>query len=170
MNGLPNDVTDKEFSPWGGHRLKEETFLWCGLKPHLEEPYPNLPLPGSTRVFACVDIVEGYMVCTILEATRPVHSRTLRHDEVIQQVFNWYKEIAKHSILSLSFRKPDGKGNKQLFLPINRFWLSQLELDRMDRDLDFDVNIFTKALFCLAKVAHSRLNLLRLYLPKLINL
>jgi len=139
MNGLPYDFTDKEVSPWGGLRLIEETYRRCGLKQYLEEQCPDLPAPGSNRGYSSVDLAEGFMVSTILGATRLAHSGTLRHDEVIQRIFSWDKGMASQSTFSRFFRKFDQELNDKLFPAINRFWFSQLKLDKMTIDLDSTV-------------------------------
>ena len=75
------------------------------------------------------------MVSTILGATRLAHSGTLRHDEVIQRIFGWEKGMASQSTFSRFFRKFDQERNDKLFPDINRFWFSQLKLDKMTKDL-----------------------------------
>jgi hypothetical protein len=139
MNGLPYDFTDKEVSPWGGLRLIEETYRRSGLKQYLEEQCPDLPSPGSNRGYSSVDLAEGFMVSTILGATRLAHSGTLRHDEVIQRIFGWEKGMASQSTFSRFFRRFDQERNDKLFPAINRFWFFQLKLDKMTIDLDSTV-------------------------------
>lgn len=139
MNGLPYDFIDKEVSPWGGLRLIEETYRRSGLKQYLEEECHDLPATGSNRGYSSVDLAEGFMISTILGATRLAHSGTLRHDEVIQRIFNWNKGMASQSTFSRFFRRFDQERNDKLFPAINRFWFSQLQLDKMTIDLDSTV-------------------------------
>jgi hypothetical protein len=135
MNGLPYDFSDKEVSPWGGLRLIGETYRRSGLKQYLDEQCPDLPSPGSNRGYSSVDLAEGFMVSTILGATRLAHSGTLRHDEVIQRIFGWDKGMASQSTFSRFFRRFDQERNDKLLPAINRFWVSQLKLDKMTIDL-----------------------------------
>jgi hypothetical protein len=139
MNGLPYDFTDKEVSPWGGLRLFEGTYRQSGLKQYLEEQCPDLPLPGSNRGYSSIYLAEGFMVSTILGATRLSHSGTLLHDEVIQRIFGWDKGMASQSTFSRFFRKFDQELNDKLFPAINRSWFTQLKLDKMTFDLDSTV-------------------------------
>ena len=139
MNGLPYEFTDREVSPWGGLRLIEETYRQCGLKQYLEEECQDLPSVGSNRGYSSVDLAEGFMVSTILGATRLAHSGTLRHDEVIQRIFGREKGMASQSTFSRFFQKFDQERNDKFFPAINRFWFSQLKLDKMTIDLDSTV-------------------------------
>jgi hypothetical protein len=135
MNGLSYKFTEKVVSPWGGMRLIEETYRRSELKQYLEE-CPYLPVSGSNRGYNPVDLIEGFIVSVILGATRLAHSGTLRNDEVIQRIFRWKKGMASQSTFSRFFRKFGQKRNDSLFPTLNRFWFSQLHLDKMTIDLD----------------------------------
>ncbi|MDO9510521.1 MAG: IS1380 family transposase, partial [Bacteroidales bacterium] len=139
MKGLPYNYTDKAVSPWGDLRLIEETYRRSGLKRYLEDECQYLPTIGSNRGYCPVDLAEGFMVSTILGATRLAHSGTLRNDEVVQRIFGWGKGMASQSTFSRFFRKFDQERNDMLFPAINRFWFSQLQLEKMTIDLDSTV-------------------------------
>lgn len=139
MNGLSYVFTDKAVSPWGGLRLIEETYRRSGLKRFLEEECGDLPVTGSNRGYDSVALAEGFMVSTILGATRLAHSGTLRHDEVIRGIFGWKKGMGSQSTFTRFFKKFDRERNDCLFPSINRFWFSQLLLDKMTIDLDSTV-------------------------------
>ena len=139
MNGLAYEFTDKEVSPWGGLRLIEETYRRSGLKEYLEQKCPDLPVTGSNRGYDSVDLAEGFMVSTILGATRLSHSGNLHNDKVVQKIFDWNKGMASQSTFSRFFKKFDQERNDKLFPAINRFWFSQIELDKMTIDLDSTV-------------------------------
>jgi len=139
MSGLSYDFTDKAVSPWGGLRLIEETYRRSGLKQYMEEVCEDLPVCGSNRGYDPVDLAEGFMVSTILGATRLAHSGTLRNDEVIQRIFGWEKGMGSQSTFTRFFKKFDQERNDRLFPALNRFWFSQLQLDKMTIDLDSTV-------------------------------
>ncbi len=142
MNGLAYEFTDKDVSPWGGLRLIEETYSRSGLKEYLEEIYFDLPTPGSNRGYSPVDLIEGFMVSTILGAKRLSHSGTLRHDRVVPKIFGWSKGMASQSTFSRFFRKFDQERNDQIFPALNRFWFSQVKLDKLT--IDFDSTVITR--------------------------
>ena len=105
MNGLAYDFTDKQVSPWGGLRLIEETYRRSGLKEFLSKEDLDLPIRGSNRGYDSVDLAEGFMVSTILGATRLAHSGTLRNDKVIQRIFGWKKGMGCQSTFTRFFKK-----------------------------------------------------------------
>jgi len=139
MNGLPYNFTDKQVSPWGGLRLIEETYRRSGLKEFLNEEDLDLPIPGSNRGYDSVDLAEGFMVSTILGATRLAHSGVLRNDKVVQRIFGWKKGMGSQSTFTRFFKKFTMERNDKVFPAINRFWFSQLKLDKMTIDLDSTV-------------------------------
>lgn len=139
MNGLAYDFTDKQVSPWGGLRLIEETYRKSGLKEFLRTEKLDLPVPGSNRGYDPVDLAEGFMVSTILGATRLAHSGMLHNDKVVQRIFGWKKGMASQSTFSRFFNKFTMELNDKLFPEINRFWFSQLKMDKMTIDLDSTV-------------------------------
>lgn len=139
MNGLAYEFTDKEVSPWGGLRLIEETYRRSRLKQYLNEDCSGLPNPGSNRGYSTVDLIEGFLVSIILGAKRLSHSGTLRHDKVIGRIFSWQKGMASQSTFSRFFRKFDQERNDEVFPSINRFWFSQIKLDKLTIDMDSTV-------------------------------
>jgi len=139
MKGLAYDFTDKQVSPWGGLRLIEETYRRSGLKNFLKEEDLDLPLHGSNRGYDSVDLAEGFMVSTILGATRLAHSGMLRNDKVVQRIFGWKKGMGCQSTFTRFFKKFSMERNDKVFPAINRFWFSQLKLDKMTIDLDSTV-------------------------------
>jgi hypothetical protein len=136
MQDLGYDFTDKEVSPWGGLRLISETYRRTGIRDFLEQECPDLPQPGSNRGYDPVDLMEGFMVSVLLGASRLAHSGSLRHDIVVQRIFDWRRGMASESTFSRFFGKFDGERNRNVFTSIQSFWFSQLELDRMTIDLD----------------------------------
>ena len=139
MNGLAYEFTDKEVSPWGGLRLIEETYRRSGLRQYLDDDCCGLPNPGSNRGYSTVDLIEGFLVSIILGAKRLSHSGTLRHDKVIGRIFSWQKGMASQSTFSRFFRKFDQERNDEVFPSINRFWFSQIKLDKLTIDMDSTV-------------------------------
>jgi hypothetical protein len=75
------------------------------------------------------------MISTILVATRLSHSGLLRHDEVIQKIFGWEKGMASQSTFSRFFKKFNLERKDSIFTGRNKFWFSQLKLDKMTIDL-----------------------------------
>lgn len=137
MKSLAYEFTDKEVSPWGGLRLIEETYRRSGLKAFLEEDcHDHLPHPGSNRGYSPVDLIEGFMVSVLLGARRLSHSGTLRNDHVVQRIFDWKKGMASQSTFSRFFKKFDRECNDHIFPAINRFWFSQIKMDKFTVDVD----------------------------------
>lgn len=137
MKDLPYEFTEKQVSPWGGLRLIEETYRRSGLKAELERlSQANLPQPASNRGYFPVDLIEGFIISVILGAKRLSHSGTLRNDHVIQRIFDWRKGMASQSTFSRFFRKFDQQLNDKLFPALNRFWFSQIKMDKFTIDVD----------------------------------
>ena len=111
MKGIAYEFTDKDVSPWGGLRLIEETYRKSMLKDFLENQCTDLPMPGSNRGYSPVDLIEGFMVSVILGARRLAHSGALRHDKVVQRIFDWSKGMASQSTFSRFFRRFDQETN-----------------------------------------------------------
>jgi hypothetical protein len=109
------------------------------LKKFLNEEDLNLPILGSNQGYVSVDLAEGFMVSTILGVTRLAHSGILRNDKVVQRIFGWKKGMRYQSTLTHFFRKFGMERNNKVFPAINRFWFSQLKLDKMTIDLDSNV-------------------------------
>ena len=139
MQGLNIKYTDKQISPWGGIRFVEETYRKSGLRDYFRKECKVLPEVGSNRGYDPVDLIEGFMISTILGATRLSHSGLLRHDEVIQKIFGWKKGMASQSTFSRFFKKFNLERNDSIFTGINKFWFSQLKLDKMTIDVDSTV-------------------------------
>jgi hypothetical protein len=58
-----------------------------GLKQDLLDS--ELPEGGSNRPYKAIDIMESFMVGTILGSRRMAHTSLLRHDEVVKEIFGW---------------------------------------------------------------------------------
>ncbi len=142
MSGISYEFTDKEVSPWGGLRFIEEIYRKSGLKDFLVNECPDLPIPGSNRGYSPVDLIEGFMVSVILGARRLAHSGTLRHDSVVQSIFDWQRGMASQSTFSRFFRKFDRDLNDKVFPALNRFWFDQVKLDKLT--IDFDSTVLTR--------------------------
>lgn len=142
MNGISYEFTDKEVSPWGGLRLIEETYRRTGLKGFLENDCPELPNPGSNRGYSATELIEGFLVSIILGAKRLSHSGTLRYDKVIGRIFSWQKGMASQSTFSRFFKKFNQDRNDVLFPAINRFWFSQIKMDKLT--IDFDSTVISR--------------------------
>lgn len=142
MKNLAYEFTDKPISPWGGLRLIEETYKRTGLKEYLESIRTHLPQPGSNRGYDPIDLIEGFMVSVLLGANRLAHTGMIRNDEVIKKIFNWKKGMGSQSTFSRFFKKFDQARNDQVFPSLNRFWFSQLKLDKFT--IDFDSTVLTR--------------------------
>ena len=142
MNGIAYEFTDKDVSPWGGLRLVEETYRKSMLKDFLVNQCTDLPMPGSNRGYSPVDLIEGFMVSVILGARRLAHSGALRHDKVVQHIFDWSKGMASQSTFSRFFRRFDQESNDKIFPALNRFWFDQIKLDKLT--IDFDSTVLTR--------------------------
>lgn len=139
MSGIDYEFTDKKVSPWGGLRLIEETYRRSGLKQYFQEIEADLPQPGSNRGYSPIDMIEGFMIGVILGARRLSHSGMLRNDEVIRRIFDWRKGMASQSTFSRFFKKFDQDSNDNIFPALNKFWFSQLALDKFTIDVDSTV-------------------------------
>jgi hypothetical protein len=85
MHSIDYEYTDKDISAWGGLRLVQELMERIDFRNMLEQSGP--PEKGSNRAYESGTIVEGFIVSVILGAKRLAHSGTIRHDEVIRQIF-----------------------------------------------------------------------------------
>ena len=89
MHSLPIDFTTRKISPWGGIHLFHGVYTKYGIKDFLESL--PLPIPGSNRGFAPVEVIESFLVGVVLGAKRLAHCGMLRSDEVIKDIFGWKK-------------------------------------------------------------------------------
>ena len=96
-----------------------------------------MPQPGSNRGYFPLDMIEGFMIGVILWARRFSHSGLLRNDEVVQRIFDWRKGMASQSTFSHFFKKFDQYSNDKIFPALNKFWFSQLSLDKFTIVVEF---------------------------------
>lgn len=92
--------------------------------------HAGLPEKGSNRAYDSRTIIEGFIVSVILGAKHLVHSYTIRHDEVIRQIFGWkggmaspstFCRFAKRSSLEnneVIMRRFTGDGSRQPDEPV----------------------------------------------------
>jgi hypothetical protein len=137
---LEYEYTNKNITPWGGLRLVADFYERCGLKEAISTL--PLPVPGSNRGYRPNEVVDGFLTSVILGAKRFSHSGTLRHDEVIKEIFGWNKGMASQSTYSRFFRKFSLDDNDVIFRQLNRWWFDQQKIDKYT--LDFDSTILTR--------------------------
>lgn len=140
MHQLSYSYTDKKVTPWGGLRLIQEFYERCGLREQIHSL--DLPEPGSNRGYSPYDIIEGFMVSVILGAKRFAHSGTLRHDDVVREIFGWKKGMASQSTFSRFFPKISLAQSDENFAQLNQWWFSQLSIDKVT--VDFDSTVITR--------------------------
>lgn len=140
MSLLDYSFTTKKISAWGGLRMLHELYVRSGLRSAIASS--GLPTPGSNRGYNPLDVVEGFMVSVILGAKRLAHSGSLRHDEVIKEIFGWKKGMASQSTFSRFFRKFGHRNNDELFPALQRWWFQQFAIDKLT--IDFDSTVLTR--------------------------
>jgi hypothetical protein len=105
MHSIDYEYIDKDISAWGGLRLVQELMERIDFRNMLEES-------GT--------IVEGFIVSVILGAKRLVHSGTIRHDEVIRQIFGLKSGMAYQSTFRRFFKRSSLEDNEEIMRRFNR--------------------------------------------------
>lgn len=131
------EYTNKSITPWGGLRLIADFYERCGLRDAIRAL--PLPEPGSNRGYHPSELIDGFLTSVLLGARRFSHSGTLRHDEVIKEIFGWSKGMASQSTFSRFFRKFSLADNDAIFRQINRWWFDQQKIDKYTLDMDSTV-------------------------------
>lgn len=105
MTSLAFEYTDKKISPWGGLIALESFFRKCGLCEHIRGL--NWQQPGSGRGILHYELIESFLVSSLLGAKRFSESSSLRFDSTVKEMFGWKDGMADSSTLSRFFRKYD---------------------------------------------------------------
>lgn len=111
-----------------------------GLKQDLLDS--ELPEGGSNRSYKAIDILESFMVGTILGSRRMAHTSLLRHDEVVKEIFGWSKGVASQSTMSRFFSCFTQEQVDTIFTDLMRKWWSRMEIQGMT--IDFDSTVITR--------------------------
>lgn len=99
----------------------------------------NLPENTSNNSHKAIDLVEGFMVGSVLGAKRMAHTALLRHDEVLAEMFNWRKGMGSQSALSRYFRKYTLEDSDRVFTGVMRNWWDKQDIQGMTVDMDSTV-------------------------------
>lgn len=137
MHSIPHQFTERKVSSYGGIKYIQQTYERCGLKGFM--PELNLSQPGSNRGYDPIDLVEGFMVSSILGAKRLSHTGMLRQDQVIAEIFGWDKGMGSQSTFSRFFNKFSFEDNDELFPRLQKWWFSQFENKQLTIDIDSTV-------------------------------
>ena len=137
MTSLPVEYTDKKISPWGGLIALELFFRKCGLREQIRKL--NWQQPGSGRGILHYELIESFMVSSLLGAKRFSESSALRFDTTVQEMFGWKDGMADQSTLSRFFRKYDQESSDEMFTALNRWWFDQIKVGTLTLDIDSTV-------------------------------
>jgi hypothetical protein len=138
-HGLPYEFVDKAVSAWGGLRMMKELIDRTGISKFIE----TLPLPkrGSNRSYSAVAIVEGFWTSIWIGASRFAHSGWLRYDQIIKEIFQW-REAPSQSTYSRFFNKFSWKLNNEIFVPLQQWFLANINIKSIT--VDFDSTVITR--------------------------
>lgn len=139
VKGIHVEFTDKNVTSWGGMKLMKDLIDNIGIKEKLKTL--NLPEKGSNRSYHPIQILECFWVSIWIGAGRFSHSAYLRFDKVLQEIFEW-KNAPSQSTYSRFFQKFSWKRNSEVFVPIQKWFFENIQLDRIT--LDFDSSVITR--------------------------
>lgn len=100
---------------------------------------PSWQQPGSGRGILHYELIESFMVSSLLEAKRFSESSALRFDTTVQEMFGWKDGMADQSTLSRFFRKYDQQCSDEMFTALNRWWFNQIKVGTLTLDIDSTV-------------------------------
>jgi hypothetical protein len=139
VNELKVEFTDKQVTAWGGMKLMKEMLDSIGIKEMMKDL--DLPERGSNRSYSPIQIIECFWVSIWIGAGRFSHSAYLRYDKVLQKIFGW-KQAPSQSTYSRFFQKFSWKRNTEVFVPIQKWFIDNLQLDNLT--IDFDSSVITR--------------------------
>lgn len=99
----------------------------------------NLPENASNNSHKAIDLVEGFMVGSVLGAKRMAHTALLRHDEVLAEMFDWKRGMGSQSALSRYFRRYTLEDSDRVFTSVMRSWWDKQKIQKMTLDVDSTV-------------------------------
>lgn len=130
------EYSDRPVTAWGGLRWMKELLDKTGIREELGRL--PLPVPGSNRGFSPVQLMESFWVSVWMGASRMTHAGWLRYDQVIGEIFQW-KRIPSESTLGRFFHKFSWHRNTEVFVPLQKWFLKQLTIERITLDVDSTV-------------------------------
>ena len=139
VNELKVEFTDKQVIAWGGMKLMKDMLDSIGIKEMMKDL--DLPERGSNRSYSAIQIIECFWVSIWIGAGRFSHSAYLRYDKVLQKIFGW-KQAPSQSTYSRFFQKFSWKRNTEVFVPIQKWFVDNLQLDNLT--IDFDSSVITR--------------------------
>jgi hypothetical protein len=136
MVNLPIEYSDKQVTPFGGMSLMKRFVDQLGIREKLTEL--SLPPRGSNRSYSPVQIIETFWLSIWTGATRYIHADWLRYDKTLQSIFGWDR-MPSQSTYSRFFGKFSQKRNTEVFPSIQKWFLEQIEIEKLTLDLDSTV-------------------------------
>ena len=136
MVNLPIEYSDKQVTPFGGMSLMKRFVEQLGIREKLEE----LPLPkrGSNRSYQARQVIESFWLSIWTGASRYIHADWLRYDKTLQKIFGW-STMPSQSTYSRFFGKFSQKRNTEVFPKIQKWFLEQIQIEKITLDLDSTV-------------------------------
>ena len=136
MVNLPIEYSAKQVTPFGGMSLMKRFVDKLGIREKLEE----LPLPkrGSNRSYQASQVIESFWLSIWTGASRYIHADWLRYDKTLQKIFGW-SSMPSQSTYSRFFGKFSQKRNTEVFPKIQKWFLEQIQIERITLDLDSTV-------------------------------
>ena len=131
--------TDKKVTAWGGMKLMKDMLDSIGIKKIMREL--ELPQKGSNRGYEAIQIIECFWTSIWIGAGRFSHSAYLRYDKVLQKIFEW-KQAPSQSTYSRFFQKFSWKRNTEVFVPLQKWFIGNLNIKNIT--VDFDSSVMTR--------------------------
>ena len=131
--------TDKKVTAWGGMKLMKDMLDSIGIKKIMSEL--ELPQKGSNRGYEAIQIIECFWTSIWIGAGRFSHSAYLRYDKVLQKIFEW-KQAPSQSTYSRFFQKFSWKRNTEVFVPLQKWFIGNLNIKNIT--VDFDSSVMTR--------------------------
>ena len=88
MKELTFEYSNKQVTPFGGMLLIKRFLDRTGINEFLSSR-SDLPQPGSNSGYEPLHVIQAFWVSIWLGANRFAHTAVLRHDKVLQKIFNW---------------------------------------------------------------------------------
>lgn len=139
MKEISIEFSDKNITAWGGMKLMKDMVDAIGIKEYLTEL--ALPEKGSNRGYEPTQIMECFWTSIWIGAGRFSHSCYLRYDKVLQEIFNW-KQAPCQSTYSRFFQKFSWQKNTEVFVPVQKWFIDNLQLKNVT--IDFDSSVITR--------------------------
>jgi len=136
MVNLPIEYSSKKVTPFGGMRLMKDLLEKIGIREHLEKL--DLPKRGSNCAYHSYEIIESFWLSIWTGASRFIHADWLKYDTVLKEIFD-FKRMPSQSTYSRFFGKFSWERNTKVFIDLNQWFFSLIDIGTITVDLDSTV-------------------------------